>query len=201
MSMKIGSGVMPEAEQNQLDLEQIVGQAKACFEEFLEKLTCEEGALIVIGASTSEICGYKIGSYSSEEVAKAIVEAIYPMITARGYSVAAQCCEHLNRALILEQSVAKERGYDPVNVVPQPKAGGSMATAIYHKMEHPVAVEHVRAEAGIDIGDTLIGMHLREVAVPLRIENRMIGEARVVCARTRYKCVGGSRAAYDADLM
>ena len=114
--------------------------------------------------------------------------------------LAAQCCEHLNRALILEEEAADKYGYEPVNVVPQPKAGGSFATAAYAAFTSPVAVEHIKAHAGIDIGDTLIGMHLKDVAVPVRIERKQIGEAHVVCARTRRKLIGGSRAVYDEKI-
>ena len=109
--------------------------------------------------------------------------------------------EHLNRALLLEEEAALKYGYDPVNVVPQLKAGGSFATAAYATLEHPVAVEHIKAHAGIDIGDTLIGMHLKDVAVPVRIQTKEIGSARVVCARTRPKFIGGIRARYDEENM
>ena len=115
--------------------------------------------------------------------------------------LAAQCCEHLNRALILEAEAAEKFGYPKVNVVPQPKAGGSFATAAYKTFKKPAAVEHIKAGAGMDIGDTLIGMHLRDVAVPTRIETKQIGNAHVVCARTRLKFIGGARAVYDHDLM
>ena len=107
----------------------------------------------------------------------------------------------MSRALILEEEAAERYGYEQVNVVPQPKAGGSFATAAYHSFAHPAAVEHIRAAAGMDIGDTLIGMHLKEVAVPVRIERRQIGAARVICARTRLKFTGGARAVYDESLL
>ena len=115
--------------------------------------------------------------------------------------LAAQCCEHLNRALIVERSTADAFGYEAVNVVPQPKAGGSFATAAYHTFSDPVAVEHVRARAGLDIGGTLIGMHLAHVAVPVRLSRRQIGEAIVLAARGRPKFGGGSRAVYDEALL
>ena len=113
----------------------------------------------------------------------------------------AQCCEHLNRALIMEAEAAERYGYEAVNVVPQPKAGGSFATTAYHTFDEPVAVEHVKVHAGMDIGDTLIGMHLKDVAVPVRISRKQIGEAHVVCARTRAKFIGGSRAVYDGSKL
>ena len=126
---------------------------------------------------------------------------IYEATKEYGVYLAAQCCEHSNRALILEKDAARKYGYPMVNVVPQPKAGGSFATAAYKNFKHPVAVEHIKAAAGMDIGDTLIGMHLQDVAVPTRIETKQIGNAHVVCARTRLKFIGGERAVYDHDLM
>ena len=130
-----------------------------------------------------------------------VYKALYEELKPLGIYLAAQCCEHLNRSLILEEEAAEKYGYEPVNVVPQLKAGGSFSTAAYHTLEHPVAVEHIKAHAGIDIGDTLIGMHMRDVAVPVRIQTKAIGGAHVVCARTRLKFVGGIRARYDEEQM
>ena len=165
--------------------------------EIIEKANLRKGSLFVVGCSTSEVCGSKIGTASSPDVAQAVFRGIYRAVTEAGVYLAAQCCEHLNRALILESEAAEKYGYEEVNVVPQPKAGGSFATAAYHSFMEPVAVEHIKAHAGMDIGDTLIGMHLKDVAVPVRISQKQIGEAHVVCARTRAKFVGGSRAVYD----
>ena len=123
-------------------------------------------------------------------------QGIYQAVKEEGIYLAAQCCEHLNRALILEEEIAVARGYDMVNVVPQPKAGGSFATMAYKFLNAPVAVEHIKADGGIDIGDTLIGMHLKDVAVPLRLTTDKLGNAHVVCARTRLKYIGGERAHY-----
>jgi len=131
----------------------------------------------------------------------AVYTALYQELKPKGIYLAAQCCEHLNRALILEAEAAQAYGYEPVNVVPQLKAGGSFATAAYATLEHPVAVEHIKAHAGIDIGDTLIGMHMKDVAVPVRIKTKEIGSAHVVCARTRPKFIGGIRARYDEENM
>ena len=122
---------------------------------------------------------------------------IAPVLKEQGIELAVQCCEHLNRALILERRVAEKRGYEIVNVVPQPKAGGSFAVTAWNAFEDPVAVETITAEAGIDIGGTLIGMHLRRVAVPVRTSLNHIGEAIVLCARTRPKFIGGPRAIYQ----
>lgn len=159
------------------------------------------GDLLVVGCSTSEVGGAKIGSDSSPQLGRALAQGILRAVRESGIDLAAQCCEHLNRALILEKETARRYGYEEVNVVPQPKAGGSFATAVYELLDHPAAVEHIRAHAGMDIGDTLIGMHLKEVAVPVRISAKQIGEARLVCARTRPRFIGGSRAAYDSRKM
>ena len=161
----------------------------------------KSGDLFVVGCSTSEVGGEKIGTFSNPELASALFDGIDQAVQEAGVYLAAQCCEHLNRALILEEEAALKYGYETVNVVPQPKAGGSFATAAYQAFKHPVAVEHIRAHVGMDIGDTLIGMHLRDVAVPVRISVKQIGEAHVVCARTRKKFIGGSRAAYDEALL
>ena len=158
------------------------------------------GELMAVGCSSSEIDSFKIGSHSSAEIGMAVYTALYQELKPKGIYLAAQCCEHLNRALILEAEAAQAYGYEPVNVVPQLKAGGSFATAAYATLEHPVAVEHIKAH-GIDIGDTLIGMHMKDVAVPVRIKTKEIGSAHVVCARTRPKFIGGIRARYDEENM
>ena len=168
--------------------------------EFIETAKLKENDLLVIGCSTSEVKGNRIGSASKPEIAEEVFLGIWEAAKSKGISIAAQCCEHLNRALILEKEAAEKRGYEQVNVVPQPKAGGSFATMAFKYLEHPVAVEHIKADAGIDIGDTLIGMHLKEVAVPVRLSVDKLGEAHLVCARTRLKYIGGERAHYDALL-
>lgn len=181
-----------------IKLEQ-AGYQAAC--EILEIAHLQKGALFVVGCSTSEVLGDQIGTASSPEAARAVFSGIYKAVKERGVYLAAQCCEHLNRALILEEEAAARYGYDEVNVVPQPKAGGSFATAAYQAFACPVAVEHIKAHAGMDIGDTLIGMHLKDVAVPVRINTRQIGQAHVVCARTRAKFIGGCRAVYDEGRL
>ena len=181
--------------------EEITGQARQAVTELLERARLEPGDIFVVGCSSSEVGGHRIGSDSSPEVAQAILDGIYPILKERGIYLAAQCCEHLNRAIVLEKDAARAYGLAPVNVVPQPKAGGSFATAAYKAFSHPVMVEHVKAAAGIDIGGTLIGMHLREVAVPTRLSIKQIGEANIICARTRPKFIGGQRAHYDESQM
>lgn len=169
--------------------------------ELIEKANLKKGDLLVVGCSSSEIMGETIGHGSTLEAAEAVFSAIYPVLTEKGIYLAAQCCEHLNRALIIEQEVAEKRGYEIVNVMPQPKAGGSFATTAYNNFKNPVAVEHVKADAGLDIGLTLIGMHLKAVAVPLRLSENKIGEALITAARTRPKFIGGVRAHYDESKL
>lgn len=179
----------------------IIGQeAYSAAKELLEIAGLKEGQILVVGCSTSEVGGAGIGTFSSPDLAEGVFGGIYQATNEAGVYLAAQCCEHLNRALIIEESAAIKYGYEPVNVIPQPKAGGSFATAAYRAFESPVAVEHIKAHAGIDIGDTLIGMHLKDVAVPVRIHTANIGDAHVVCARTRAKYIGGERAVYDNQL-
>lgn len=174
-------------------------QARALMEEFGEKANLKAGDIMVVGCSTSEIIGSKIGTNSSPETAETVFQAIYSYTQEKGVYLAVQCCEHLNRAIITERDAVPFA--DTVNVVPQPKAGGSFATRAYANFKNPVAVEEIRADAGIDIGLTLIGMHLKKVAVPVRLENKMIGQALVVAARTRPKFIGGARAVYNQQLL
>ena len=162
----------------------------------IETAKLEEGEILVVGCSTSEAAGEKIGTFSNKDLGTAIFEGIYTAAQRHGIYVAAQCCEHLNRALILEKEAAQKYGFEIVSVIPQPKAGGSFATAAYRGLKNAVAVEYIQAHAGMDIGDTLIGMHLKHVAVPVRISKKKIGEANLVCARTRPKYIGGERAVY-----
>ena len=181
--------------------EKITNDAKNVFTELVELAKLKSGDIIVIGCSTSEITGDTIGTHSSMDVAKALYDGFYDMLKDKGIYIAVQCCEHLNRALVIEKELATKLNIDFVNVVPQPKAGGSSATTAYSLMDCPVVVEHIKADAGIDIGGTLIGMHLKETAVPLRFKNRKIGEAYISGARTRAKFIGGERAVYNEDLM
>lgn len=187
--------------QEMQSLEQLREQGYKAAWEILEAGRAKPGQMFVVGCSTSEVVGGTIGTSSSPETAQAVFEGIWKAAQEKGVYLAAQCCEHLNRALILEREAAEKYGYEEVNVVPQPKAGGSFATAAWKSFAEPAAVEHIKAHVGMDIGDTLIGMHLRDVAVPLRIQTRFIGEARVVCARVRPKFVGGQRAIYDEEKM
>ncbi|WP_425756763.1 TIGR01440 family protein [Ihubacter sp. rT4E-8] len=179
--------------------EEIKAQAATAVKELLEVAKLSSGDIFLIGCSSSEIKGARIGKGSDVDAAKAVYEAVYPILKEKGIYLAAQCCEHLNRAVIVEKA-ALLPGTEIVNVVPQLHAGGSFAMTVYENGDHPVAVETIQADAGMDIGDTLIGMHLKKVAVPVRISVKQIGEAHVVCARTRPKFIGGSRAVYD-DIL
>ncbi len=180
--------------------EEITKQARQAVTELLDAAGLNAGDLFVIGCSSSEIVGQRIGKGSSMEAAQAVFDGVYPVLTDRGVYLAAQCCEHLNRALILESEAAEKFGYEPVNVRPWAHAGGSFATTVWEHLNRPAAVEHIRARAGMDIGATLIGMHLREVAVPVRLSLRAIGEAPLICARTRPRYIGGERARYQEEL-
>jgi uncharacterized protein (TIGR01440 family) len=180
-------------------MENIYQQTKAALEELVEKAKVKRGSIVVIGCSTSEVLGAKIGTNSSPDTADQIFKALHDCAKESGFYLAIQCCEHLNRAIITERAAVPNG--EIVNVVPQPKAGGSLATVAYAAFEDPVAVEQISADAGLDIGLTLIGMHLKKVAVPVRLENNRIGEALVVAARTRPKFIGGIRAMYEEELL
>ena len=178
------------------NIEEIVFQTKLLLGELLEAAAPERGDVLVAGCSSSEVAAKRIGTFSSAQIGEAICRAMLDILDEEGIYLAAQCCEHLNRALIIEKSCALERRIPIVNVIPQLKAGGSFATAAYRLFKEPVAVESIQAEAGMDIGDTLIGMHLKPVAVPVRGSIDAIGCAHVVMARTRPKYIGGERAVY-----
>ena len=181
--------------------EEIREKAEALVLEVLEQAGLKEGSVFVVGCSSSTVCGQGYGKASSMDIAQALFDGIYPKLRERGIYLAAQCCEHLNRAIITSECVAQKQNREIVNVVPQPKAGGSFATITYNTVDDPVAVEHIKADAGIDIGGTMIGMHMHNVVVPMRISLRKIGEAPIICARHRPKYVGGQRAIYDEKLM
>ena len=174
-------------------------QAQTAAAELVEAAKLQKGDILVVGCSSSEVVGLHIGKGSDINAAAAIYEGIQEVLQPRGIFLAAQCCEHLNRAVIVEKA-ALLPGTEIVNVVPHPKAGGSFATTVYQNAVCPVAVETMQADAGMDIGGTLIGMQLKKVAVPVRLSLNKIGEAILICARTRPKFIGGSRAIYDEAL-
>ena len=183
----------------QIDKEQyieIAKQTETVMDEIMEATGIKAGQICVVGCSSSEIVGSRIGKGSSYEAARAVFEVICKKLEEKGIYLAAQCCEHLNRAIVIEEDAAEKYGLEVVAAIPQPKAGGSFATLTYENLKSPVLVESVKAHAGIDIGGTLIGMHLRAVAVPVRLSVSKIGEANILCARTRPKYIGGERAKY-----
>lgn len=177
--------------------ETITEQARQAVTELLEAAKLRPGQLFVVGCSSSEMVGARIGKGSSLEAAQAAFAGIYPVLQEHGIELAVQCCEHLNRALVVEREVAEKRGFEIVNAIPQPHAGGSFAVTAWANFRDPVLVETIVADAGLDIGGTLIGMHLRRIAVPVRLSLKQIGEANILCARTRPKYIGGSRAVYQ----
>lgn len=180
-------------------VESIKEDARQAAIQLVDAAHLRKGQIVVIGCSTSETIGVKIGNWSVPEIGQAIYDGLSEVFDSYGIYIAAQCCEHLNRAIIIEHSAVPNA--EIVNVRPQPKAGGSFATAAYHSFKHPVALEEIKADAGMDIGGTLIGMHLKKVAVPLRLKQNHIGEAYVTFARVRPKFIGGERACYEESLM
>lgn len=182
-----------------MELSELTMQARRATEELLDAAHLEKGDIFVVGCSSSEITGGRIGHHSSMEAAAAVLAGVLPPLQQRGIYLAAQCCEHLNRAIVLEREAAKAYGYQIVAAIPQPHAGGSWATNCWHTFRDPVLVEEVRAAAGMDIGGTLIGMHLCRVAVPVRLSLDHIGQAILLCARTRPPFIGGARAVYSQE--
>ena len=191
------AGIVHEVEREEI-LGQVREEAANAARQLMEAARLRRGQIVVVGCSTSEVVGKKVGSWSTPEVGQAIFDGLSSIFAPAGVYIAAQCCEHLNRALIVEYDAVP--GAEIVNVKPQPKAGSSFATAAYNSFAHPVALEEIRADAGLDIGGTLIGMHLKKVAVPVRLEQNRIGDAIVLAARVRPKFIGGERAVYDDDL-
>ena len=178
-------------------LDQIRKETADAVVELLQSANLTSGDIFVVGCSTSEVAGAHIGEAGSLEIAEAIFAGLYPILQDYGLHLSVQCCEHLNRALVVERALAKARGLEIVCAIPFEKAGGSLATIAWHQFADPVLVEEIRANAGIDIGGTLIGMHLKHVAVPVRLGVRWIGEAPIVAARTRPKLIGGERTRYE----
>lgn len=191
------AGIVHEAEDRELP-ERVRRQAADAAAQLAEAARLRPGQIVVVGCSTSEVVGHRVGSWSTPEVGQAIFDGLNSVFAPMEIHIAAQCCEHLNRALIVEHEAVP--GAEIVNVVPQPKAGSSFATAAWHSFAHPVALEEIRADAGLDIGGTLIGMHLKKVAVPVRLAQDHIGDAVLLAARVRPKFIGGERAVYDEEL-
>ena len=174
-------------------------QCQTAVKELIEIAKLKSGDILVVGCSTSEVVGSKIGTNSDPDTAQHIFDGIYSTLKEKGIFLAVQCCEHLNRAIVTERNALPFA--EIVNAIPQKKAGGSLATVAYNSFENPIVVEEIKADAGMDIGDTFIGMHLKKVAVPVRLSIKQIGDAHLTCARVRPKFVGGSRAVYDENLL
>lgn len=191
------AGIVHEVEKVEL-LEQVKEEAANAAKQLVAEARLHKGQIVVVGCSTSEVVGHKVGSWSTPEVGQAIFDGLNSVFAPLGIYIAAQCCEHLNRALIVDYEAVP--GAEIVNVVPQPKAGSSFATAAYNAFSHPVALEEIKADAGLDIGGTLIGMHLKRVAVPVRLAQKHIGDAILLAARVRPKFIGGERAIYNDEL-
>lgn len=181
----------------EIDLGEIKRQTMAAADELLAVAGLKPGHILVVGCSTSEVRGAKIGSYGSEEVAEVILGALRKSCMAKGVHLAVQCCEHLNRALVVERQAAEGYGLEEVSVVPVPKAGGALAAQAMRDFAAPAVVEAIQAHAGLDIGATLIGMHIKRVAVPVRLGQKYVGQAPVTAARTRPRLIGGARAVYE----
>ena len=190
------AGTVHELEQKDL-FWQVQSEAARAAQQLIDEAHLRQGQIVVVGCSTSEVVGHRVGSWSTPQVGQAIFDGLHSVFGPMGVYIAAQCCEHLNRALIVEHEAVPNA--EIVNVLPQPKAGSSFATAAYESFRHPVALEEIRADAGLDIGGTLIGMHLRRVAVPVRLSLDHIGQAILLCARTRPPFIGGARAVYSQE--
>lgn len=184
------------------DYNLIESKTKDALTELLDVANLKEEDIVVIGCSTSEVVGKRIGKGSDVKVAESIMSALLPLIKEHKLFLAIQCCEHLNRGLVVEERCAEKYDLDIVSVIPHAKAGGSMGQYAMETFDNPVMVESIksRAKAGIDIGDTLIGMHLKRVAVPVRLSVKEIGEAHVTSAYTRPPLIGGARAIYSKDM-
>lgn len=180
-----------------MDNKDLTVQTRQALTQLLEAARLKQGQILVVGCSTSEVLGQRIGSSSSLEAATAIMAGLYPLVCEKGLYLAVQCCEHLNRALVVEAECLEAYRLEQVTVYPVPGAGGSMAHSAMKTLKNPVVVESIQAHAGMDIGDTFIGMHLKPVAVPVRSNIKEIGAAHLTMARTRPRLIGGERARYE----
>jgi len=178
------------------DLEIWKNHLKNLLQEFQIEAQLKEKQLLIVGCSTSEVIGKQIGSAGTDKVAEVIYNELTSLQSKTGIELAFQCCEHVNRAIVLEREAAERKNYEIVSVIPVRTAGGAMAAYAYSQFSDPVVVEQIRADAGIDIGDMFIGMHLKQVAVPIRASIKEIGSAHVTMAKTRPKLIGGERAVY-----
>ena len=178
-------------------LEQLKLQTEQLLKEFFAKVCMPQESILVVGCSTSEVLGQHIGQGGTIQVAQVILSSLLASVQERDIFLAIQCCEHLNRALVVEKNCQMRYNLEQVSAYPIATAGGSMAACAMQLYKQPVLVESIQAQAGIDIGQTLIGMHLQKVAVPIRLEITKIGQAQLTCAYTRPKLIGGPRAVYS----
>lgn len=177
-------------------LDEVAEACREAVDELVQVASLGSRHVLVLGASSSEIAGQQIGSAGSDDIAQAVLDGLWPVLAKTGIALAVQCCEHLNRALVVERQTLQARGLTEVTAIPVLGAGGAVATAAFARMRDPVLAQEIAADAGLDIGDTLIGMHLRRVAVPVRLRIREVGQAHVTAARTRPPLIGGERAVY-----
>ena len=187
----------PKGNKMNLEIDDIFEETQSALNEFLMESGVKSGQVIVLGCSTSEVAGERIGQASNEAYGRAIIQAVLPIVRSQGLYLAVQCCEHLNRALVVEEEAAEKYNFELVTVVPVLKAGGAAATAAYRLFNKPVMVEKVAAHGGLDIGDTEIGMHVIPVQVPVRLSIKKIGQASLTCLKRRPKFIGGARAQYE----
>ncbi len=180
----------------EMDLQLIKQQVAHATDALLEQANLKAGDVFVLGCSSSEICGGRIGKASSAEVGEAVIDTMLPILRQKGIYLAVQGCEHINRALVIEREAAEKYGFEIVTVKPALHAGGACSVAAYNKAQDPVMVEHVVAKAGMDIGDTFIGQHIKHVQIPVRLDIKEIGAAHVTFVRSRPKLIGGPRAVY-----
>ncbi|MCE4049698.1 MULTISPECIES: TIGR01440 family protein [Bacillaceae] len=182
-----------------IDKSLLVEQLHSILNDYQEQANLTSRHLFVVGCSTSEVIGERIGTAGAEDVASIIFQEFKQYEEQTGVALAFQCCEHLNRALVVERKLQEEKGWPEVTVIPVRQAGGAMAAYAYQHMADPVVVEHITADGGIDIGDTLIGMHIKHVAVPIRVAQKQLGAAHVTLAKARPKLIGGQRAVYEKN--
>ena len=181
-----------------MDLNELKNQTQALIDDVIMQTEIQSGQIFVLGLSSSEVNGGRIGKNSSAEIGEVIVKTIYDSLKARGIYLAVQGCEHINRALAVERALTElHPELEVVSVVPQLHAGGSGQVAAFKFFEDPVEVEHITAFAGLDIGDTSIGMHVKHVQIPIRPEIRELGAAHVTALKSRPKLIGGERAKYQ----
>jgi uncharacterized protein (TIGR01440 family) len=178
---------------------EVHSQVKQAAAEIIAAAALQPGQVLVVGCSTSEVAGERIGTAGNDAVAEAILEPLWEVTQAKGIYLACQCCEHLNRAIVVQQEAADRYNWEPVSAVPVPQAGGAFASRAMRRMPRAALVEEIQAHAGLDIGSTLIGMHLRRVAIPVRLSLNVIGRARLTAALTRPKLIGGERAVYTVQ--